>query len=268
MREADSKTTSALREDCDKLIEEATRRHKAEIKNMKEQLAIEKESWETMFMRRQDASLAEKEEAIREKVRAERDRDIEMVITRLEEEASTAQAELERQAESRIQKVRDRLEAQVRDAESNETRSQAQCRDLKLENAKLSSEKAELQAELENLKRQVDSARTTVVKLNQEREDLTHVVRREFEEQLKADEKDIANLRREIAELRSRHRKELSDAERAKDEELDNVNRRVRQIISGKEETIAELRKQFKSAAVRADHLETILEQLRGAGKR
>ena len=91
MREADSKTTAALREDCDKLLEEvgrmraiayfmidfiinystisttfcfigtqATRRHKVEIKNLREQLAIEKESWESMFMRRQDASLAEK----------------------------------------------------------------------------------------------------------------------------------------------------------------------------------------------------------------
>jgi phage host-nuclease inhibitor protein Gam len=288
MRDADAKTTSALREDCDKLLEEATRRHKVEMQNLHEQLAIEKESRESIFTHRQEATRAEKvqyrvqhnyypatthstrtlqEEVIREKVRAERDRDIEMVISRLEEEATSAQSEMGREHEAKTQKVRDRLQAQLKDAEEQETEAHTSLRDVKVENTRLGSEIAALRADLEGSNRQRDSFQDKLSRLGLEREDMADIVRKEFEEQLAADERDIAALRKELAEARSRHRKEMTDIERAKDVELDNVNVRVRQIISSKEETIAELRKQFKAAAVRADHLETILENLRSAGK-
>jgi hypothetical protein len=36
------------------------RRHAQELQNLKEQLAIEKESWEDMFMRKQQANLRDK----------------------------------------------------------------------------------------------------------------------------------------------------------------------------------------------------------------
>ena len=49
-----------LKADTDRLIEEHTRRHQKELREMREQLAIEKESWEEMYMRKQEALLKSK----------------------------------------------------------------------------------------------------------------------------------------------------------------------------------------------------------------
>lgn len=56
-------------------------------------------------MRKQDALLLTREREMREGLRRERDREIETVIQRLEEETGTAKEECERAAESRIKLV-------------------------------------------------------------------------------------------------------------------------------------------------------------------
>lgn len=53
-------------------------------------------------MKKQETVLVSKERELKEKVRAERDREIELVITRLEEDAATSRDETERAAENRI----------------------------------------------------------------------------------------------------------------------------------------------------------------------
>ena len=53
-------------------------------------------------MRKQDALLLTREREMRENLRRERDREIETVIQRLEEETASAKEESERTAESRI----------------------------------------------------------------------------------------------------------------------------------------------------------------------
>lgn len=72
------------------------------MKDLNERLKIEKESWEENYMKKQETVLVSKERELKEKVREERDREIELVITRLEEDAATARDETERAAENRI----------------------------------------------------------------------------------------------------------------------------------------------------------------------
>ncbi len=59
-READAKTATALREDTERALAESARRQQVELQSLREQLAIEKESWEEMFLRRQQMNLKEK----------------------------------------------------------------------------------------------------------------------------------------------------------------------------------------------------------------
>ena len=58
----DQRTNTALREDAERAIAEASRRQQMEMQNMRDKLAVEKESWEDMFMRKQQAMLREKVE--------------------------------------------------------------------------------------------------------------------------------------------------------------------------------------------------------------
>ncbi len=41
------------------MLEDARKRHENEMRDLREQLAIEKESWEDMFMRKQQSKLKE-----------------------------------------------------------------------------------------------------------------------------------------------------------------------------------------------------------------
>ena len=73
-----------------------------ELSELKERLNAEKEAWEQNYMKKQEAWLVAKEREMKETVRQERDREIELVIGRLEEDGVQAREECERAAESRI----------------------------------------------------------------------------------------------------------------------------------------------------------------------
>ena len=65
-------------------------------------MAIEKQAWEENYIRKQDAVLLTKEREMRDRLRRERDMEIETVIRRLEAETATAREECERTSESRV----------------------------------------------------------------------------------------------------------------------------------------------------------------------
>ena len=75
---------------------------KLEIKNLKEKLDIEKQSWEQNFLKKQENWIIQKERELKDQLRKERDREIEILIGRLESESSSSRDEAERAAENRI----------------------------------------------------------------------------------------------------------------------------------------------------------------------
>ncbi len=75
---------------------------KLEIKNLKEKLDIEKQSWEQNYLKKQENWIIQKERELKDQLRKERDREIEILIARLESESSSSRDEAERAAENRI----------------------------------------------------------------------------------------------------------------------------------------------------------------------
>lgn len=65
-------------------------------------MAVEKEACEENFLKKQETLLLSKERDLKEKVRKDRDREIELVISRLEADATQAREELERTSQNRI----------------------------------------------------------------------------------------------------------------------------------------------------------------------
>ena len=72
------------------------------MKELEERLKIEKQSWEENYMKKQETVLVAKERELREQVRRDRDKEIELVITRLEDDAALSRDEAERAAENRV----------------------------------------------------------------------------------------------------------------------------------------------------------------------
>ncbi|NXP24399.1 CP131 protein, partial [Scytalopus superciliaris] len=258
-----SALTRALREENAKDREEQERRHQAELKVLKEQLEMEKQAWEANYVKKEEAWLLSRERELREEMRKERDKEIELVIQRLEADTSLAKEECERAAENRIKRIRDKYEVELQELERSERKLQERCNELKGQQAELEGETIRLQGLLKHREQEVEEIRKVQDQLAQECSGLTEVIWQEFMDKLVGMEEENAQLKAELAELRARQRLELDRLVREKDRELEEVHRRVKSAVLRKEESVSSLRKQYEAAVQRANLLESLLEQQR-----
>ncbi|NXA04105.1 CP131 protein, partial [Sapayoa aenigma] len=221
-----SALTRALREENAKDKEEQERRHQAELKVLKDQLEMEKQAWEANYMKKEEAWLLSRERELREEMRKERDKEIELVIQRLEADTSLAKEECERAAENRIKRIRDKYEVELQELERSERKLQERCNELKGRLAELEGESTRLQGLLKHKEQEVEEIRKVWDQLAQECSGLTEVIRQEFVDKLVGTEEENAQLKAEMAELRARQRLELDRLVREKDRELEEVHKR------------------------------------------
>ncbi|XP_029869059.1 centrosomal protein of 131 kDa isoform X2 [Aquila chrysaetos chrysaetos] len=258
-----SAVTRALKEEYAKEKEEQERRHQAEVKVLKDRLEMEKQAWEAHYMKKEEAWLLSRERELREEVRKERDKEIELVIQRLEADMSLAKEECERAAENRIKRIRDKYEVELQELERSERKLQERCNELKGRLAELEGESIRLQGLLKHKEQEVEEIQKVRDQLAQERSSLAEVIRQEFADRLVGTEEENKRLKAEMAEMRARQRLELDRVVREKDKELEEVHRRVKTAVMRKEESVSSLRKQYEAAMQRADRLEALLEQQR-----
>ncbi|NWX40063.1 CP131 protein, partial [Steatornis caripensis] len=258
-----SAVTRALKEEYAKEKEEQERRHQAEVKVLKDRLEIEKQAWEANYMKKEEAWLLSRERELREEARKERDKEIELVIERLEADMSSAKEECERAAENRIKRIRDKYEVELQELERSERKLQERCNELKGRLAELEGESIRLQGLLKHKEQEVEEIQKVRDQLAQERSSLAEVIRQEFADRLVGAEQENNQLKAEMAEMRARQRLELDRVVREKDKELEEVHRRVKTAVVRKEESVSSLRKQYEAAVQRADRLEALLEQQR-----
>ncbi|KFP01496.1 5-azacytidine-induced protein 1 [Calypte anna] len=255
--------TRALKEEDTKEKEEQERRHQAEIKVLKDRLEMERQAWEANYVKKEEAWLLSRERELREEVRKERDKEIELVIQRLEADMSSAKEECERAAENRIKRIRDKYEVELQELERSERKLQERCNELKGRLAELEGESIRLQGLLKHKEQEVEEIQKVRDQLAQERSSLAEVIRQEFADRLVGTEEENKRLKAEMAEMRARQRLELDRILREKDQELEEVHRRVKTAVVRKEESVSSLRKQYEAAVQRANHLEALLEQQR-----
>ncbi|XP_066188379.1 centrosomal protein of 131 kDa isoform X3 [Sylvia atricapilla] len=240
-----SALTRTLRDEYSKEKEDQERRHQAELKVLKDQLELEKQTWEANYVKKEEAWLLSRERELREEMRKERDKEIELVIQRLEADTSLAKEECERAAENRIKRIRDKYEVELQELERSERKLQERCNELKGRLAELEGESIRLQGLLKHKEQELEE------------------IRKDFADRLVGTEEESARLKAELAELRARQHLELDRLLREKDRELEEVHRRVKAAVLRKEESMSSLRKQYEAAVQRANLLESLLEQQR-----
>ncbi|NXL73564.1 CP131 protein, partial [Leptocoma aspasia] len=233
-----SALTRALRDEYAKEKEEQERRHQAELKVLKDQLELEKQAWEANYVKKEEAWLLSRERELREEMRKERDKEIELVIQRLEADTSLAKEECERAAESRIKRIRDKYEVELQELERSERKLQERCNELKGRLAELEGDSIRLQGLLKHKEQEVEEIRKVSEEqsqgpcldvqdqLSQGHRGLTEVIWQEFADRLVGMEEENARLKAEMAELRARQHLELDRLLREKDQELEEVHRR------------------------------------------
>ncbi|KAK1330738.1 hypothetical protein QTO34_008676 [Cnephaeus nilssonii] len=263
LEESSAARARALRAELDKGREELEQRHQMELQALKEQLEVERRLWEANCAKKEEAWLLSREQELKEEIRRGRDKDIELVIRRLEADMTQAREESERATESRVKRLRDQHEAELAALEQAQRRLQDQCTELKGRLAEAEGEGARLQGLVRQKDKALAEAKAVNEQLAGERSGLAQVLRQEFADRLATSEEENRQVRAELAELRAQQRLELEQLRREKQAELEDVHARVKAALAKKEEAVSSLRRQHQAAVKRADHLEELLEQRR-----
>ncbi|NWZ67496.1 CP131 protein, partial [Acrocephalus arundinaceus] len=236
-----SALTRALRDEYAKEKEDQERRHQAELKVLKDQLELEKQAWEANYVKKEEAWLLSRERELREEMRKERDKEIELVIQRLEADTSLAKEECERAAENRIKRIRDKYEVELQELERSERKLQERCNELKGRLAELEGESIRLQGLLKHKEQELEEIRKVSEEQSQGpawpvpgcagpavpgAQGLTEGIWQEFSDRLVGTEEENTRLKAEMAELRAQQHLELDRLARLKDRELEEVHRR------------------------------------------
>ncbi|XP_047613639.1 centrosomal protein of 131 kDa isoform X4 [Phacochoerus africanus] len=263
LEESSSAGGRALRAEFEKGREELERRHQTELKALKDQLEVERQMWEANSAKKEEAWLLNRERELKEEIRRDRDKEIELVIHRLEADMTLAREESERAAESRVRRVRDKYEAELSELEQSERKLQERCTELKGRLGEAEGENVRLQALVRQKEKELADVKAVNEQLVGERSNLAQVLRQEFADRLAASEEENRQVKAELAELRARQRLELEQLTWEKQAELEEVHGRVKTALAKKEEAVSSLRKQHEAALKRADHLEELLGQRR-----
>ncbi|CAF0743508.1 unnamed protein product [Adineta ricciae] len=249
---------------------EQERRHASEINELKEKLAIEKQSWEENYMKKQETFLSGKERELREQMRRERDKEIEKIIAQFESDTTLTKEETERTTENRIKRMREKYEAEYRELDYSEKQTKARYNQIKSQMAEIEGENERLQVILRQKDTEVNDIKKITDTLQKERERLSDIIRQEFADRLVLTEEENRRIKGDMAELRARQQVELDKKkeeieilQREKEKELETVHEKIKQAISKKDEQVQALRIQFEAAVKRADHLEGLLAQQR-----
>ncbi|KAI4801204.1 hypothetical protein KUCAC02_000129 [Chaenocephalus aceratus] len=263
LEENNSLAGRALREELDKSREGQERRHQLEMKALHERIDIEKQTWEENYKKKEEAWLLSRERELKEGLRRERDKEIELAIWTLEEETSKDKEECERAADNRVKRVREKYETELRELERSERAAVEKQQELRKHQVEAEGELIRLQGALRQKGQEAEDVTQTRDKLVDERRSLAEVIRQEFAERLVVTEEENRRMKVEVSEVRARLRLEVERVTREKEEELAEVHQRVKSAILKKEETVNTLRKQHEAALKRADHLEALWEQQR-----
>ncbi|PAA93717.1 hypothetical protein BOX15_Mlig032023g27, partial [Macrostomum lignano] len=265
-----SRSADTMKSEFAQAREEQDRRHEQEMRALREALAAEKQAFEQNLLKRQESTLVQRERELKEQLRRERDKEIELVLQRLEADTSSAKEEAERSAASRVARLKEKFAGEVAELERSERQALEKYNQIKARNLEVEGELERLKVLMKQKEVEIDDIRALYDKLNRERKQVSEVVRQEFADRLVSVEEENKRLKAEASETRARcaqdverARAETQEAKRASEEEMEEIHRRVKEAIRKKEDVVNELRQQYQTAVKRAEHLEQLLEQQR-----
>ena len=102
LEENNLSSIETIKKEYSQVQQEQDKKHQIELQNLIEKLEIEKQSWEQNYLKKQENWVLQKERELKEQVKRERDKEIELLITRLESESTLAREESDRTADNRI----------------------------------------------------------------------------------------------------------------------------------------------------------------------
>lgn len=166
--------------------------------------------------------------------------------------------------------MQDKLQAELGELEKSEKDVKSKLTQSKSDLLAREEELFSLKASVKLKDQQLTDLQDMNIKMQEERVNLTSVIRREFTDQIAAVEEDCRALKATIVELQSNAKFQVEQKQHEigriiseKESEIEHIGMRVKQAVARKDETILELQKQLEKCSFQISHLEELLEEQR-----
>ncbi|XP_073845616.1 centrosomal protein dilatory isoform X2 [Musca autumnalis] len=204
------------------------------INTIEKQYEADFELWKKEYESNCKAQQAEKENSIRQHYRAERDRQIDAIVQRMDAEALKNNEEFE----NKMSRLREKYEKDLQELENLEKSVRDKYNDTRSKLAESDAQVRNFQAEVKQLQIELDHSKKMSSELLMERDQLRE------------------NLRNEV-------QSEVQALKMERDEEIQKIHKRVQQAIEKKDATIDILQKENGSLRERCLKLEAVIRQQR-----
>ncbi|XP_063983556.1 centrosomal protein of 131 kDa-like isoform X2 [Diachasmimorpha longicaudata] len=233
-------------------IAKLMKQNEIEKQNLKETVSAERDTLMENFKRQQLVKFEMSEARIRDECDRERDRQIELVIERLERETREMKTNMQKCADNKLRCMKEKYEADLEIWQENEklTREKLMKTEEKLENLQIDIEKIE--TKLGKSLADLNESNRMVEKLTREKDHARNLARQEIEYEKRELEERISSLYREISEINSNQESHMAQ-----------VYSRVKLIMTQKDLVITKICKEADESKNRCNHLEKLLDQQR-----
>ncbi|CAI2736815.1 unnamed protein product [Schistosoma spindalis] len=219
--------------EMEQLKADLIQRHKDEIAELNQRNLAERIAWEEHTKSLLESQYTSRETILKEQLKKERDRLLESAIHRLEAEANEAKLETDRQAELKVKRVREKFQAEIEELERSERQAMEKYCLMKTQFLDKEHEADRLRSQLTQKDQELTEIRLLYEKLNQERQNITDVIRQEFADRLVYVEEENRSMKREIAELKARlkaeqekYEKEIDSIKKLNNSEIETVHQK------------------------------------------
>jgi hypothetical protein len=229
-----------------------------------------RKEWQQIQLEKMKLQNKEKEKEFRDQLRRERDRQIDEIIEKLDEENTKSQMNIKEEYEKRIRSLEDRFKRSQDDHTKMLSEERQRSERILKQSQNTKEEINNYEDVIQTLQEQLGKSKTQNAKYEKEIDDKEMHLRREYAEKRDEDLRTIDSLKGKLIRLEEReseHDSEMTrkiNLERKKnEEELDSLHERVKETISRKDSMIAMLKEQVMEGEMRAKTAEMLLEKQR-----
>ncbi|XP_057320556.1 centrosomal protein of 131 kDa [Microplitis mediator] len=245
-------TVQQITSQCQEKIDKLVKQFEVDRKTLKENLDAEREAWVDNYKKQQTCKFEMAEARIRDECNRERDRQIELAISRLEKETRDMKQNLVKSSDSKLQCLRDKYEGELEISWENErtVREKFEVTATKLDALEIEFRKTE--CKLSKCLAELQEASRVEEKLTRERDHAKKLARQEIEIEKRQLEDKVGSLYKEIEQINAN-----------RDSNLAQLYSRIKLIITQKDITIKSMRRECDEVKNKCDHLEKLIDQQR-----
>ncbi|XP_043494468.1 centrosomal protein of 131 kDa [Polistes fuscatus] len=235
-----------------KELEEERLKHQAEKQTLREGLQKEWTEWLDNYKKQQIIKLEKSESKIREESRKERDRQIELAIGRIEEDARNMKMVVQQSYESKLRSMKEKYDKELQIATDNVRFHKDELLSMEDKLGKTEDRLKTTEMKLDECVQNLSNKNVLIETLTAERDNARGIARREIEPEKRILEDKIASLYQELMQNNAN-----------KDMLMSQLYSRVKLIITQKVLTIKNLSKELEGVNAKCEHLEQLLDQQR-----